>query len=207
MLSKYPAGSGRPLDLFLLAVRDAYHARGYLDCSVVSHALFNEATHIVNYSVEIVPGTLYRWAQSVRRRSRRHGSAGSRASGRWRPAMRSTKATSQASRAFAQKTGQGPAKWMQPSSHLRREGRPGHAPGQLHLPLRQGRGERALASCLRQQVSVKPRREHQPSRVPRLCLWSRRSRPERKRAPSKPDRRAKDPDERRSSQRPVRPLF
>ena len=61
-LAKYQAGSGRPLDLFLLAVRDAYHARGYLDCSVVSHALFNEATHIVNYSLDIVPGPLYRMA-------------------------------------------------------------------------------------------------------------------------------------------------
>ena len=59
ILSKYPAGSGRPLDLFLLAVRDAYHARGYLDCSVVSHPLFNEATHIVNYSLEIAPGPSY----------------------------------------------------------------------------------------------------------------------------------------------------
>ncbi len=28
ILSKYPTGSGRPLDLFLLAVRDAYHAQG-----------------------------------------------------------------------------------------------------------------------------------------------------------------------------------
>jgi outer membrane protein assembly factor BamA len=60
LLSKDQAGSGRPLDLFLLAVRDAYHAKGYLDCSVVSHASFNEATHIVNYSVNIVPGPLYR---------------------------------------------------------------------------------------------------------------------------------------------------
>jgi len=59
VLSKYPAGSGRPLDLFLLAVRDAYHARGYLDCSVVSHPSFNETTHIVNYSLEIVPGPSY----------------------------------------------------------------------------------------------------------------------------------------------------
>jgi len=59
-LAKYQAGSGRPLDQFLLAVNDAYHARGYLDCSVVSHALFNEATHIVNYSLDIVPGPLYR---------------------------------------------------------------------------------------------------------------------------------------------------
>jgi outer membrane protein assembly factor BamA len=59
VLSKYQAGSGRPLDLFLLAIRDAYHAHGYLDCSVVSHAAFNEATHIVNYSPEIVPGPSY----------------------------------------------------------------------------------------------------------------------------------------------------
>ena len=60
--SKYPAGSGRPLDLFLLAVRDAYHAKGYLDCSIVSHPSFNEATHIVNYSLEIAPGSQYRLA-------------------------------------------------------------------------------------------------------------------------------------------------
>ncbi len=65
VVSRYPAGSGRPLDLFLLAVRDAYHAKGYLDCSVVSRPSFNEATHIVNYSVEIAPGSQYRLA-SVR---------------------------------------------------------------------------------------------------------------------------------------------
>jgi outer membrane protein assembly factor BamA len=63
IFSKVPAGSGRPLDLFLLAVRDAYHARGYLDCSVVSRASFNEATHIVNYSVAIDPGRPYRMGQ------------------------------------------------------------------------------------------------------------------------------------------------
>ncbi len=62
VLSKYQAGSGRPLDLFLLAVRDAYHARGYLDCAVVSHASFNEATHIVSYSVAIDPGPAYQMA-------------------------------------------------------------------------------------------------------------------------------------------------
>jgi outer membrane protein assembly factor BamA len=62
ILSKYPAGSGRPLDLFLLAVRDAYHANGYLDCAIVSHPSFNEATHIVNYSLEIAPGSQYRLA-------------------------------------------------------------------------------------------------------------------------------------------------
>ena len=60
VLSKYPAGSGRPLDLFLLAVRDAYHARGYLDCSVGPRASFNEATHIVNYSLDIAPGPVYK---------------------------------------------------------------------------------------------------------------------------------------------------
>jgi len=60
ILAKYQAGSGRPLDLFLLAVRDAYHARGYLDCAVVPHPSFSEATHIVNYSVEIVPGPAYK---------------------------------------------------------------------------------------------------------------------------------------------------
>ena len=62
ILSKYPAGSGRPLDLFLLAVRDAYHARGYLDCAVVSHPSYNESTHIVNYSLEVSPGSQYRLA-------------------------------------------------------------------------------------------------------------------------------------------------
>jgi outer membrane protein assembly factor BamA len=62
ILSKYPAGSGRPLDLFLLAVRDTYHAKGYLDCSIASHPSFNEATQIVNYSLEIAPGSQYRLA-------------------------------------------------------------------------------------------------------------------------------------------------
>lgn len=59
-LTKYPAASGRPLDLFLFAVRDAYHAKGYLDCAIVSRPSFNEATHIVNYSLEIAPGAQYR---------------------------------------------------------------------------------------------------------------------------------------------------
>ncbi len=62
ILSKYPKGSGRPLDLFLLAVRDAYHAHGYLDCSIASRSSFNEATHIVNYGLEIAPGPQYRLA-------------------------------------------------------------------------------------------------------------------------------------------------
>jgi outer membrane protein assembly factor BamA len=62
VLSKYPAGSGRPLDLFLLAVRDAYHARGYLDCDLSSRPSFNEATHIVDYRLDVAPGPLYRMA-------------------------------------------------------------------------------------------------------------------------------------------------
>jgi outer membrane protein assembly factor BamA len=59
-VSKYPANSGRPFDLFILAVRDAYHAKGYLDCAVVSHPSFNEASRIVNYALEIAPGAQYR---------------------------------------------------------------------------------------------------------------------------------------------------
>jgi outer membrane protein assembly factor BamA len=60
--SKYQPGSGRPLDLYVLAVRDAYHARGYLDCSIALHPSFHEAAHIVNYSLEISPGSEYRLA-------------------------------------------------------------------------------------------------------------------------------------------------
>jgi outer membrane protein insertion porin family len=62
ILSKYQAGSGRPLDQFIQAVRDAYHAKGYLDCAIVSRPSFSEATHIVNYSLEIAPGSQYRFA-------------------------------------------------------------------------------------------------------------------------------------------------
>jgi outer membrane protein assembly factor BamA len=65
ILSKYPAGSGRPLDLFLLAVRDAYHSKGYLDCSIVPHPTFRDVTHVVNYGLEIASGSQYRFA-SVR---------------------------------------------------------------------------------------------------------------------------------------------
>jgi len=65
ILSKYPKGSGRPLDLFLLAVRDAYHARGYLDCSIIPHPSFQEAASIVNYTLEVSSGSQYRFA-SVR---------------------------------------------------------------------------------------------------------------------------------------------
>src|SRR5208283_4334265 len=40
----------------------AYHARGYLDCDLSSHPSFNEATHIVDYRLDIAPGALYRMA-------------------------------------------------------------------------------------------------------------------------------------------------
>jgi outer membrane protein assembly factor BamA len=62
LVSKKQAGSGRPLDLFVLAVRDAYSDHGYLDCSVVLRPSFNEAAHIVNYSLELDPGPQYRLA-------------------------------------------------------------------------------------------------------------------------------------------------
>jgi outer membrane protein insertion porin family len=58
-LAKYPASAGRPLDLFISAVRDAYRARGYLDCAIDSHPAFNEATHIVNYNLGVTAGPLY----------------------------------------------------------------------------------------------------------------------------------------------------
>ena len=62
VLSKSPGRSGRQLDLFVLAVHDAYSAHGYLDCSIALHPSFNEATHIVNYTLEIAPGSQYRLA-------------------------------------------------------------------------------------------------------------------------------------------------
>jgi outer membrane protein assembly factor BamA len=60
ILARFQAGSGRPLDQFLFAVNDAFRARGYIDCIVVPHPSFSEATHIVNYTIEIDPGPLYR---------------------------------------------------------------------------------------------------------------------------------------------------
>lgn len=62
IVSKVPRSSGRPLDLFVLAVRDAYHAHGYLDAAVDLHPSFNEATRIVNYGLEITSGSQYRLA-------------------------------------------------------------------------------------------------------------------------------------------------
>lgn len=60
VLAKYQAGAGRPFDLFQQAVRDAHHAAGYMDCAVASHASFNEATHIVNYTLDVTSGPQYR---------------------------------------------------------------------------------------------------------------------------------------------------
>lgn len=62
IVSKKPAGTGRPLDLFVLAVCDAYTAHGYLDCSTALHPSFDEAAHIVNYSLQINPGPQYKFA-------------------------------------------------------------------------------------------------------------------------------------------------
>jgi outer membrane protein assembly factor BamA len=61
-VSKSPATSGKPLDLFQLAVLDAYKSHGYLDCSLALRPSFNEAAHIVNYTIEIDPGPQYRLA-------------------------------------------------------------------------------------------------------------------------------------------------
>ena len=61
-LSKNQASSGRPLDMFVLAVHDVYNAHGYLDSSTVLHPSFDEAAHIVNYSVQIDPGPQYKLA-------------------------------------------------------------------------------------------------------------------------------------------------
>jgi len=62
LLARYPAGSGRPLDLFLAALRDACHARGYLDCTASAQPVFNEATHTADYTITIVPGPAYQLA-------------------------------------------------------------------------------------------------------------------------------------------------
>ena len=62
ILSKEPHGSGRPLDIFIFAVRDAYSAKGYLDSSIVKDPHFDDAAHVVNYSLEIAPGPQYRLA-------------------------------------------------------------------------------------------------------------------------------------------------
>jgi len=113
VLSKYPAGSGRPLDLFLLAVRDAFHARGYLDCSVVTHPSFNETTHIVNYSLEIVPGAAYAMG-SVKFDGATDAMA-AKLAGLWKMAPGAAFDESYVSgfAAFAQKKDRALAKWMQ----------------------------------------------------------------------------------------------
>lgn len=113
VLQKYPAGSGRPLDLFLLAVRDAFHARGYLDCSVEPHPSFNEATHIVNYSLEIVPGAAYTMG-SVKFDGAPDAMA-AKLTGLWKLAPGAAFDESYVSgfAAFAQKKDRALAKWMQ----------------------------------------------------------------------------------------------
>lgn len=60
VVSKKPSSAGRPLDLFVLAVCDAYSNRGYLDCSTVLHPSFDDAAHVVNYTLQINPGAQYR---------------------------------------------------------------------------------------------------------------------------------------------------
>lgn len=61
-LTRYPAGSGRPLDLFLAALRDAFHAKGYLDCAATAQPVFNEAAHSADYALQITPGPVYHLA-------------------------------------------------------------------------------------------------------------------------------------------------
>jgi outer membrane protein assembly factor BamA len=113
ILSKYPAGSGRPLDLYLLAVRDAYRARGYLDCSVVPNPSFNEGTHVVNYSLEIAPGTVYRLA-SVKFDGA-PDAMGAKLTGLWKisPGAAFDESYVSSFAARAQKQDKALAKWMQ----------------------------------------------------------------------------------------------
>jgi outer membrane protein assembly factor BamA len=113
VLSKYPAGSGRPLDLFLLAVRDAFHARGYLDCSVNTRPSFNESTHIVNYSLEIVPGVGY--TMGTVRFDGATDAMAARLTSLWKMAPGAAFDESYVSgfAAFAQKKDRVLAKWMQ----------------------------------------------------------------------------------------------
>ncbi len=112
-VKKTGTGAGRPLDLFVLAIRDAYHARGYLDCSVTTHPAFNEATHIVNYSLEIAPGPIYRMG-SVKFEGAPDAMA-ARLTGIWRMALSAAFDESYVSgfAAQAQKRDKQLAKWMQ----------------------------------------------------------------------------------------------
>jgi outer membrane protein assembly factor BamA len=112
-LTKKPAGSGRPFDLYLQIVRDAYHARGYLDCEIVPHASFNESTHIVNYSLEIAPGAQYR-LDAVKFEGAPDAMA-ARLKRAWKPAPGDVLDESYVSgfAAQAQKKDKALAKWMQ----------------------------------------------------------------------------------------------
>jgi outer membrane protein assembly factor BamA len=60
LVNKKPAGAGRPLDLFVLTVCEAYRAKGYMDCQATPHPSFNEGAHIVNYTLDIDAGQPYR---------------------------------------------------------------------------------------------------------------------------------------------------
>jgi outer membrane protein assembly factor BamA len=42
------------------AISARYKSKGYLDCAVVPHPEFDEAASVVNYTVEIKPGAIYR---------------------------------------------------------------------------------------------------------------------------------------------------
>lgn len=113
ILSKYPAGSGRPLDLYLLAVRDAYHARGYLDCAVHTHPSFNEAAHVVSYKVDAVPGPLYQMGKVEFEGA--PDAMADRLKRLWKPTLGTNFDESYVSgfAAFAQKKDKVLAKWMQ----------------------------------------------------------------------------------------------
>ena len=80
----------------------------------MSHASFNEATHIVNYSIEIVPGPLYKMGVgSVRWRARRDGRRNSRVPGRLAPGAAFDESYVSSFAAQAQKKDKALAKWMQ----------------------------------------------------------------------------------------------
>ena len=145
--SKYPSASGRPLDLFLLAVRDACHAHGYLDCTVVAHPSFNEAGSYRelqprNRSGLAVPAGLgqIRWS------SRRDGCP--------TEARLEDGSRRRIRRKLRLELCGGGTKKRQDSGemdadrhhYLRCEGRPWPALGQLHLPLRQSRSGRAVST-------------------------------------------------------------
>jgi outer membrane protein insertion porin family len=44
------------------SISQKYKSKGYLDCKVIPHPFFDEATGVVNYAVEVDPGTVYHLA-------------------------------------------------------------------------------------------------------------------------------------------------